>query len=84
MITLEELMNGDKREVAARAALTVGAMIRTARLALENDTSGEDSARSVATVLELAEAISEYLYEGADRLQHETKRGIYAPEATGA
>lgn len=84
MITLQELTNGDGREAAGRAALTVSALIRTARLALENTTSGENPIHSAATVLDLAEAISEFLEGGVDGLQREAKRGPYAETEAAA
>ncbi|PTV95865.1 hypothetical protein C8J27_103194 [Rhodobacter aestuarii] len=83
MITLDQLRTADPRDIAEPLAYTVSALIRTARLALENETSGEDARHEAATVLGLAEELSHALGNSAEGLQRETKRGAWAvqPEA---
>lgn len=78
MITLDQLRTADPRDIAVPLAATIAALIRTARLALENETSGQDVRHSAATVLELAEELSDLLDTGAEFLQRDAKRGLWA------
>lgn len=70
---------GDAREAADGLAYHVCALLRVARLALENETSGEDVTlhreANVAYVLEIAEALMTTVHEGVEELARETKRG---------
>ena len=54
-------------------AYTVGSLIRTARLALENDTSGmcgdNEKFHAVADTLEIAEALNSIVINGTEKLE---------------
>lgn len=71
--------NGDARDAADVLAYHVFSLLRVARLALENETSGEDLTlhreANVANVLEIAEALMVTVHEGVEELARETKRG---------
>lgn len=57
MITLDKLRNADPATLGNDLGYTCMAMVRTARLALENQTSGQPASEAAATVLELAEEL---------------------------
>lgn len=80
MITLHELRTANVSDMADQLAYTVHALIRTARLALENDTSGQDARWSVASVLELAEELMLPLGDGCEALERAAGRERAAPE----
>ncbi|SOC11246.1 hypothetical protein SAMN05877809_105240 [Rhodobacter sp. JA431] len=84
MITLDQLRTADPRDIAVPLAGTVSALICTARLALENETSGRDARHCAATVLELAEELSDLLDTGAEFLQRDAKRGLWAEKTEAA
>lgn len=72
MICASIFENLDPAEHGQSVAYTVGAMIYTARLALENDTSGVNDVNrrfAVAAVLEAAEAMMPIIDLGMQQLQ---------------
>lgn len=77
---LEEIIRTDHPEDwACRCGYLVESLIRSARLALENDGSGisaEMRASVAADTLEVAEALSAIVQEGADFMERRTKRDM--------
>ncbi|AGT08130.1 hypothetical protein [Paracoccus aminophilus] len=71
--------NGDTREAADGIARHVHAIIRVARMALENETSGDFQHREayVADALEIAECLMDIVSDGVEGLARETKRGTW-------
>jgi hypothetical protein len=82
---LEDVIRTDApQEWAAHLAYSVSSLIRVARLALENETSGlgtdAEKAGAVADALEVAEALNSIVINGTERLQMEVERGIWKKE----
>ncbi|WP_312530419.1 hypothetical protein [Paracoccus sp. (in: a-proteobacteria)] len=72
--------NGDAREAADGIARHVHALLRVSRLALENETSGDELLHReayVADTLEVAECLMAIVSEGVEELARETKRGTW-------
>lgn len=87
MISVKDLCEKASPDNAVHLAYTVFAMIQTARLALENDNSGiPDPMRlsSIAIVLEVAESFAGEMNDGAEHLEREAKRGIWATKGEAA
>ena len=86
MITVKQLREADPCDLAEPLSTVVHALIRTARLALENNTSGECALSCVAQTLELAEALAIEVGTGCELLEREACRGGWTnePEATAA
>lgn len=85
MITIKQLREADPRELADPLSYVVYALIRTARLALENETSGECAKACVASTLELAEALSIEMGNGCELLERDYLDALAdKAEATGA
>lgn len=78
MITVEELRKHDPRDLAHNLALTSWALVRTARLALENENATALEKNPVSICLQVAEELLGVLDEATDFLHRETKRGIWA------
>ena len=77
MITLADLRTAAPADLADALSYTVFALIRTCRIALENDTSGEANREAdVAAVLELTEAIASIVIDGTEALSREARRGV--------
>lgn len=68
MITLAELRTASPEAMADNLAYVVHALIRSARLALENDSSGQDATWSACVTLELAEELMLPLGDGCEAL----------------
>ncbi|WP_265502210.1 hypothetical protein [Paracoccus beibuensis] len=81
-LKIEDIIRTDEpMQWANHVAYAVGSLILTARLALENDSSGicneDQKANAVADVLEIAEALNDVVIEGAEFLQRQTGHGIW-------
>lgn len=68
MITLAELRTASPEAMADNLAYVVHALMRSARLALENDSSGQDATWSACVTLELAEELMLALGDGCEAL----------------
>lgn len=75
MITLNELRTSAPEDTADKLAYVVHALIRTARFALENDTSGQDAGWAARVTLALAEELMMPLGEGCEGLARAAGRG---------
>lgn len=75
MITPYELRTAAPEDTADKRAYVVHALIREARLARKNDTSGHDAGWSACVTLELAEELMMPLGEGCEGLARATGRG---------
>ena len=79
MLDLKDLTNKPARDVADEAATLAAGLIRTARLAVENGTSGDaDAERNVgiASTLEVAEILMMIVMEGTESLSAPAVRKI--------
>ena len=62
--------------MASNLAYAVRALVRTARLAMENDTSGQDAKWSAVLTLEIAEELMSPLMEGCEALEKLVADGL--------
>lgn len=79
MMTLKELTNEDPRAVAVTLAGLSWSMVHTARIALENQTSGQPVVDAACNVLEFAEELIGHVHEATELFEIETKRGPCRP-----
>ena len=80
MITLQQLRRGDPKDLTWELGYAAEALVRSARLALENDGTAEDTKDAAAGTLRIAEILIDLMHEGCESLEAETKRGTYSSE----
>lgn len=82
MITVKELKEEDPSDLASRLAVTISCLVRTARYAaMHAEQTGEAHiAGAIETTLQVAGELLEVLNDATDRLEHDAKRGMWAPK----
>lgn len=82
MIDRDTFKHIDAGQNCSLFAYTVNGLVHTARLALENETSGgtlEQRQSSAAIVLDVVEAMMAVVIDGSEMMERELGRGIYTP-----
>ncbi|MGJ8530445.1 hypothetical protein [Maritalea sp.] len=80
MITVQDLQTKKPEEMTDNLVFAVSALIKTARLALENDNAkmspNSPDACAVSVTLSIAETLADVLGEGCEILEREVSRGL--------
>lgn len=87
MLTLDQLRTAKPEDITSELAYAVESLLHVAQLALECDHGGTTTTHregAVADTLALARVLIGLTVCGAEKLERETSRGIYAPKPEGA